>query len=219
MFLLIPPLEKREYRSEMIMKYVVTHLVAGLLAVFLTCSLSHAEYWNLPTTLTDLNTEVGFAVDSTWHMVNCRTPNITGKAWLEDPADSNSIRVTLSIPVATFETDDRACNKRLLSCMDEKNFKHVSAEVLSAQMGCTAKEVVPGKNCEGTFTGALTIRDITKQLSIPFTLKKVKDDYVVSGKFPLRWAEYGVDDPSVFLVSHVDETAEVKFSVTLEKKF
>jgi len=82
--------------------------------------------WNLPQQLSDTNTTVTFEVDSTWHLVEGKTAGIHGRVWLENQADTNSINIEVSLPVARFDTDRESRDEKLRTVMYAQRYPEVS---------------------------------------------------------------------------------------------
>lgn len=56
-----------------------------------------------------------------------------------------------------------------------------------------------------------------RQVIIPATISSSPTGYSISGKTTLKWADYGVDDPSI-LVVHLDPKVTIKFELQLPAK-
>ncbi|MDE3212390.1 MAG: YceI family protein [Bacteroidota bacterium] len=59
------------------------------------------------------------------------------------------------------------------------------------------------------FTGDLNLHGITKQISFPFHVEKVNNDYLFTGEFEINRLDYGVGEESAVLSNTVDVTLSV----------
>lgn len=171
--------------------------------------------WFLPTALSDQNTKVTFEVDSTWHLVKGETTGLRGNAKLQDQTDPNSIVVQLKVPVVNFDTDNGMRDERMREVMAEESYKYVSFESEGKKGECTPALVLRDGTCEDVLSGKLTIRSKTSPVEIPIVISSSGENgFVVKGKLPISWAEYGVEDPSI-LIARLDPIVTVLFEVTL----
>lgn len=168
--------------------------------------------WKTPMNLDDSNTAVSFEVDSTWHLVEGKTSGVQG-GFVIDAEDR--LEGEVSVPVEKFDTDRSSRDERLREVMDEPDFKTVTFRVQSATPLCKPDAVSVNGNCDGHINGALTIRDVTKEVDVPYSIKLEGDKYKAVGSFPIQWSEFGVEDPSI-LIAKVDPTAVISFSISLE---
>jgi polyisoprenoid-binding protein YceI len=67
-----------------------------------------------------------------------------------------------------------------------------------------------GGSAQGTLAGDLTIRDVTRPVSMTATLADEGKRVVVSGTFDVAWGDFGVPDPSFGLL-RVDKVAHAHF--------
>lgn len=59
------------------------------------------------------------------------------------------------------------------------------------------------------FTGNLTIKGITKNISFPFQVKKVNNDYLFTGNFEIDRTDFGVGEKNIVLSNKVAVTLSV----------
>lgn len=191
--------------------------------VFLTllfCAQCFAEptlsTWHLPQVLDDTNTTVRFEVDSTWHLVHGATSGLTGKASLQDVNDPTSVKVSLSLPVAKFDTDNSSRDERMNEVMFSDTYPTVSFVGEKLQKRCTPAVVRRDKKCHDELKGKLTILKTTKDVALPLIIQESgAGGFVVEGSLALRWAEYGVEDPSIF-IARLNPVVTVFFTARLE---
>lgn len=162
--------------------------------------------------LSDDNASVSFKVDSTWHMIHGKTSSISGYFHIKDTRVVDGLLV---IPVKNFDTDNGSRDERLREVMSEPQFHEVNFKINSSDPVCTITEVDLGDKCEGKLKGDLTIKDVTKYVEIPFSMSKREDRYIIQGDIILRWADYGVEDPSI-LVARLDPEVKVSYALNLD---
>jgi polyisoprenoid-binding protein YceI len=68
----------------------------------------------------------------------------------------------------------------------------------------------PDGSALGTLTGRLTLRGQTRSQTVTAALAPRGERIVASGTFDVRWAEFGVPDPSFFLV-RIEAVAHARF--------
>lgn len=169
--------------------------------------------WKLPVEVSDRNTKVQFDVDTTWHVVTGKTSNLTGRVFLADPQDPMSVQAEIHFPVKQFDTGWGARNDSLYDHMAADKFTEVVYRVTKLQPTCRLEELQRTGECQTLLNGTLSIRDITREATIPAIIKKTNAGYEVSGDFTFRWDAFNVEDPSI-IVAKVKP--EVKVSYTIE---
>jgi polyisoprenoid-binding protein YceI len=176
-----------------------------------------AESWSPPKTINSETLQVRFEVDSTWHLIHGEVPNISGKIWLNDASDPTSIRGDLKAAVLDFDTDNKSRDKEMRHVMDADQFPNVILLINGFEgEPCSPLKVQKAGECSGALKGEIKIRDVSKAVSVPFTVKPEGSFYKVAGEFSIQWEEFGVEDPSI-LVAKLDETVKIKYQVLLNK--
>ncbi len=188
----------------------------GIVFLLPLCAL-FAPVWSLPVDLSDSNTTVRFSVDSTWHLVQGSTRNISGKAWLKDPANPRSVHGELSIPVATFDTDSSRRDSRLREVMAEPQFPKVEIVVDAQESLCLPDTITPTSPCSTALSSSVTIRGVSKSFTLPTIIERTDDGFLLKGELSLQWASFGVEDPSIF-IAKLKPTVTVAFEVRLQSK-
>lgn len=177
--------------------------------------------WALPTELNDTNTTVSFAIDSTWHMVHGKVTGVHGSAWLAQPkSDAKSdegIQAKIEFPIASFDTDNKSRDKKLRKVMDHRTYPQVIFQLNRISDLCSPQSIKGDTLCHPTLHGTLTIRDKTKPVSIPATIRQLHNVYELKGVFPISWKDFGIEDPSI-LIARVNETVTVSFTTRLTEK-
>jgi polyisoprenoid-binding protein YceI len=197
-------------RDRMLHRVVLSLILVPLSAL----AAPTTESWYLPVELSDMNTSVGFVVDSTWHTVHGVTSGITGVAKLSDQIDPASVNIMLNLPVAKFDTDNGSRDKKLRRVMAEDKFPKVRFEGTGLSGRCNPKLVIAEHKCSDLLKGKLTIRDISKDLSIPVLISFEENRFLINGSVEIDWSDFGVEDPSI-LIATVSKKVKIDFSVVL----
>lgn len=191
---------------------------SALSIVFLclfSASSARADSWNFPLILGDQNTEIEFTVDSTWHTVHGKTSGVVGKLYLATPSDSGSVRGEIAVPVASFDTDSSRRDARLKEVMNSGNFPKVEYKISGADITCSPQSVTELLSCSILLHGNLRIKDANRPWDITSTLISQNDEYIFQGTGSLRWNDYGVADPSIFIAKL---SADVLVSIKVKWK-
>lgn len=198
--------------------------IIALLCIFALCSVQNIRAesldrnWQLPQELTDQNTSIRFEVDSTWHLVKGSASGVTGTVSHEDTVHPKAISLTLSVPVAKLDTNNSMRDRRLQEVMSAEKYPSITFQSSNINIICTPLKVDHDGTCSDSISGNLTILKTQKRVTIPITIMYGGHrGYLVTGQIPLRWVEYGVEDPSI-LVAHVDPVVTIFFSVTVQQQ-
>jgi polyisoprenoid-binding protein YceI len=171
----------------------------------------------MPYHLSDANTNVKFQVDSTWHKIVGKVKNFSGEAWLSNDKDPNSIRAKIIFPVVGFDTDNESRDKELRHDMHSDIYPNVEFELSSVNNICPPIDLNQGKVCEITLIGNLSISGVKKEVTIPGSLLLSNNIYKVTGRFPVTWGEFGVEDPSIW-IAKLDPIVYVEFTLEIPVK-
>jgi polyisoprenoid-binding protein YceI len=185
--------------------------VLAILVSLGSSSQSFGQSWKLPHQINDSNTNVTFEVDSTFHLVQGKTSGITGSVKQSDTSDPLSIEVDLAIPVASFDTDWDSRDEKLAHVMAAQEFQTVIFKSSRLSPSCHPLRIAHEQRCTGTLEGTLTIRDVTKPVSLPAEIVREGNRDKISGKLTIAWAEYNVQDPSI-LIAKLDPSVTIAYS-------
>lgn len=174
-----------------------------------------AQEWQMPCHLSNANTKIQFEVDSTWHKIVGKVKEVNGEAWLSNENDPNSIRAKIIFPVVGFDTDSESRDEELRHDMHADVYPNVEFELLRVNDICL--DLDQGIVCNIALLGNLIISGVQKEVVIPGSLFLDKGVYKVSGSFPVKWAEFGVEDPSI-LIAKLDPIAFIKFNLEIPAK-
>ncbi len=181
-------------------------------------SLACAENADIfPQKITSQNASLKFEVDSTWHRIEGVAKAAEGKVWLEDASDLHSIHADILFPVKSLDTDNSMRDDRLREVMNAEKYPNVRFEVVGVTKACDLEALRAEVACGSKLKGKLTIRDVSKDLIVPVTVRRQEEHFSVSGETSIRWDEYGVEDPSI-LVAKLDKKVAISFEVQLADK-
>ena len=115
------------------------------------------------------------------------------------PNNLAACRFDVTVAVATVNTDNEMRDKSLVSDEYFDVTKYPSLRLVSTKIGKT------NKTDSGFyyFTGNLTIKGVTKEISFPFQAKKTENEYVFTGNFDIDRTQFGVGDKSMVLSNKV----------------
>lgn len=191
-------------------------LFLKIVFICLLANFASAEaHWKLPLTVDDNNTKVTFDVDTTWHVVYGKTSKLSGTVNLGDESDLLSVNSEIHFPVKSFDTGWGLRNDSLYEHMQVDKFPEVVLKTKGLGEQCTPSAVAAG-SCKSTVQAELTICDVTKEIPLDLNIEDKGAEYLVSGKYSFKWAEYNVKDPSIIAAS-VDPVVRIQYSVTVPK--
>jgi polyisoprenoid-binding protein YceI len=144
-----------------------------------------------------VRSEVSWEVDASLHAVRSRTRKLSGTTRvLEAGEDGVILAGRLEIDAASFETGkarrDRILRERSLATGEHPRIVFVPQRIFRTSSWAEDEALA--------IEGDLTIRGVTRPVRIPVTLSRRGVRLVVEGATRLRWADYGVPDPSFFPV-------------------
>ena len=156
--------------------------------------------------------EAGFDLKATGHTVHGKTTAVAGEvAVTPGPADALELSGKISIDAGALETGNRKRDatmhgKSLLtSSFPTIDFepRHFEPKGAAAADGTIA----------GTLTGTITIRGQARAQSMAAELTPGGGRIVAKGTFDVTWAEFGIPDPSFFVV-RIEKAAHAHFRAT-----
>lgn len=121
-----------------------------------------------------------------------------------DPEKPGESKFDVTIQAASVNTDNESRDNHLReeSYFDVKNYPLI--RFVSTR--------ITGKGGTFTFTGNLTIKKKTKEISFPFTISMEKDGYLFKGEFNINRKEFGVGGSST-----ISDNVDVMLSVHAQK--
>ena len=160
--------------------------------------------------------EAGFDLKATMHTVHGVTHKLSGTieaAPIAGPALQLSGRI--EVDTASLETG----NGKRDATMHEKTLQVAThpALVLEPERFVPTGEPDPSGVVSGTLSGKLTIRGVTHPATIPITLTPRAGGLEAAGRFDVRWADYGIPDPS-FLFVTIEPVVHARFRAAFVKR-
>ncbi len=123
-----------------------------------------------------------------------------------DPQKLSSSIFTMSVDVNTIDTDSENRDEHLKS---DSYFDAEKYPVITLK----STNIIANKPGSYYFTGLLTIHDVTKEISFPFTAALQGNDYLFAGEFELNRLDYSVGERSAVM----GNTVKVSISVLAKK--
>jgi polyisoprenoid-binding protein YceI len=189
-------------------------LVLAILVV--TCVVrADSSIWNLPANLDVNNTKISFKLDSTWHLVEGEVKQLTGHLELKDPKDFRSIFGWVEFSVLDLDTDNSTRDKKMRRVMHADKFPKVRFELIEVKGLCDPEHLIEkASGCSGLGLGKLSIAGVTLPSELKIEVQQVENKYVVAGVTKLKWADFGIEDPSI-IVAYIDDIVEIAFNLSL----
>lgn|SRR5262245_27450880 len=146
----------------------------------------------------------GFELGTTFHTVHGTGSDVKGTVTIASASEEGfSLEGKITITVAGLATgNDRRDAKMRGESLDAGNHPEIvfTPKSLSKDLH--------------TLSGDLSIRGVSKTVTIPVTVEPGADRVKVDGKLDVRWADHGVPDASVFVL-RVEPVAHTFFHVEL----
>jgi polyisoprenoid-binding protein YceI len=153
--------------------------------------------------------EAGFELKATMHTVHGSTKNVTGEVRVEpEPGGALKLSGKIEIGAASIATG----NDKRDATLHSKSLLVDSFPVLLFEPERFTPSGPAGADgsTPGSLTGRFTLRGKTKPLTIDAVLAPKGNRIVASGTFDVAWAEFGIPDPSFFVV-RIADTAHARF--------
>ena len=124
-----------------------------------------------------------------------------------DPADLSTASFDMQIDVSTISTGNKTKNKhaRGKKWFHIEEFPYITLQSTSVNDDENGYELIAN----------LTIRDVTKQIIIPFTFEPDGDDGVFKSSFSVNRKEYGLKGPGLNFT--VSDDIEIKLKIPVTK--
>jgi polyisoprenoid-binding protein YceI len=154
----------------------------------------------------------GFDLKATGHTVHGTTASLTGEIVVTpDTADELKLSGKISIGAASLATG----NDRRDATMHSKSLLVTSFPTIDfePERFTPSQPAASSGAIAGTLTGRITIRGQTKTQAISATLTPHGDRIVAAGTFDVSWLDFGVPDPSFFVI-RVEKVAHAHFNAT-----
>lgn len=199
----------------MVTRYpLVILLCVGALAP----SAAQAQHWNLPADLSRDTMQITFELDTTWHTVEGSVKEISGHLSLPNPKDPRTIGATLTIPVASLDTESESRDEEMRDSMEASRFPTITVKVPQIRPSCDEASLSVEPDCNYVTQATITIRDVTLPINLKGTIRRdAAGAILVEGTTQLDWSKFGVKDPSI-LIAKVHETVQISFRIMLPPK-
>jgi polyisoprenoid-binding protein YceI len=115
-----------------------------------------------------------------------------------DPQNISNSTFDVSVDVSTINT---GIDMRDNDLKKETYFDAAKYPTITFKSSTVTQQVV---------TGNLTIKGVTKQVEIPYTVTKTDSGYLFEGSFSLSRKEFGIGGGSMVLSDHVDVSLKVR---------
>ena len=155
--------------------------------------------------------EAGFDLKATAHTVHARTTRALGEVTVV-PGDGGALALSgwIEIDAGTLDSGNERRDKKMRSeSLAVDRFPTLRFEPSRFEPSAA---IARGDRVEGRLIGHLKIRGVTRPATLAASLTLQGGRIVAEGTFDVRWAEYGVPDPSVFVL-RVDPVAHARFRV------
>jgi polyisoprenoid-binding protein YceI len=175
--------------------------------------------WNVDTTIgafsyaDSTGTFVGFRVDEELAGIGAvtavgRTPAVSGSLTIEG---TTLTKVEITADMTAITTDDRRRDNKVLSALDTDQYPTATFVLTEPiELGAAATSGTP---FSGTAVGELTIRGVTKPISLPLEAQFVNNSIVVVGSVEIVFADYGVEVPSAPIVVSAEDRGPLEMQL------
>lgn len=171
------------------------------------------QNWALPFIIDDSNTHINFQVDSTWVLVNGVAKGIKGSITYLKNSDS-VMNTELILPVSELSTGLSMRDNHMLEIMASDNNPDIMVLLSADVTNCKPSTLRTVGHCELMQKGQITIRGITREITLKSLVKKTQSGYEASGEIVFPWASFGIEDPSNFFAK-LREDVSVFYTVVL----
>ncbi len=119
--------------------------------------------------------------------------------WNEESPTDSKLAITVAVSTINTGIDTRDSHLKREEYFDVEHYPEI--KMVSNSIA---------KNGDGfTMNATLTIKDVSKTISIPFTATKKTDGYLFNGKFNINRRDFGVGGNSVVMSDNVEVTLNV----------
>jgi polyisoprenoid-binding protein YceI len=151
----------------------------------------------------------GFDLKATMHTVHGTTTKLSGEVRVV-PADGDALTLSgrIEVDAASLDTGNAKRDAKLHG--DTLEAATNPAIVLVPERFAPSAPPAADGTTLGQLTGQLTIRGKTHPATIAASLAPNGNRVVVNGTFDVTWADYGIPDPSFFVV-RIEKVAHAHF--------
>jgi polyisoprenoid-binding protein YceI len=122
-----------------------------------------------------------------------------GAAGFTGQLDTRALKGVLTVPAAGLVTGNGPRDTRLRSfCLEVARFANIVFQVTGVTGDAATLQSGAGSGTV-SLQGALTVRDVTRTVTVPASFSYDGAVLHLAGRYDLRWADFGVPDPSVVM--------------------
>ncbi len=142
-----------------------------------------------------------------------RTNAVTGTLVIEDTTAKS---VTLSVDVTKLESDKAQRDKQVQTrILDTKNFPTAKLALASP---IAFGKIPADKEVVSLDTKlSLTIKAATREIAVPIKARRVGETLEITGSIPIRWADWGIESPSLPPFVTTDDNGILEFLVVFAR--
>jgi polyisoprenoid-binding protein YceI len=159
--------------------------------------------------LSPSNTTIAFTLDSTWHTVHGKANKFSGSVHGDQSWALPSLSGTVSIAVPNLDTDNSMRDKKMQQVMHASEHPTILFTFQGGHGDCSTTSA---EGCRGEIPGTLTISNTSHPVVLAVEYHNQQGRLTVDGSTTLRWADFGVEDPSI-LIARVDP--EITIAITV----
>ena len=139
-----------------------------------------AQVWNLPAELSARNTALSFVLDS-GHGRIAGSAGSSGRLWLADPRDHQSIRGRITVPAREIRATDPADTLRLMTLLAAVGSAELLLDIRRVTDLCAPAELRAGRGCRGLLHGEAILGALRHEVELPFELRAEGGRFRLSG--------------------------------------
>ena len=131
--------------------------------------------------------------------------------------DTDALTGSLVVQTKSMTTHLGPRDSKMQSfCLESDKYGTIAFKATSIEGDTAALKAGSGSGSV-KLKGTLTIRDTTKNVTIPATYSATNGSVSMSGSYAFKWTDYNVPDPSIF-ISTLYPDMSVKFNVSMDAK-
>lgn len=144
---------------------------------------------------------LGFELDTSIRPVTGQALGFAGTV------DTDTLTGTFTVDATALTTGFGPQDSRMLStCLEVTRFPSIQLVVASMEGDIAGLRRGAGTGAL-TLAGTLAIRDVVRELRVPVTYAWEGEDLRLKGRQAIRWADWGIPDPSILLAEVRPEVA------------
>jgi polyisoprenoid-binding protein YceI len=138
-----------------------------------------------------------------------RTPQVTGTLTLAGTSIT-SVEITADLTRLTSD-DDRRDGQLQRQAIETEQFPSATFKLTTPiDLGTVPAD---GQTIDATATGELTLHGVTQTIEVPIQAKLTGDVVTVTGSIDILFADYGIEQPTSFLVLSIEDHGIMEFQL------